>query len=85
MAKAKKIKKEELQRLNSIVETMSKIEIALGKITVQQSKALADYNAYEAALKEEQKSLEESYGDVTIDLSTGEYTANEKSEMAVVE
>ena len=85
MAKAKKLTKEELERLTGLVETMSNIEIALGKLAVQNAKALADYNAYEAALKEEQKALEEKYGDVTIDLSTGEYKANEKPELTVAE
>lgn len=78
MAKAKKITKEELERINGIVETMNKIELALGRLDIQHAKALADYGAYEAQLQEEQKSLEATYGDVTIDLTTGEYKMNEK-------
>ena len=80
MAKAKKITKEELERINVIVETMNKIELALGRLDIQHAKALSDYSAYESQLQEEQKSLEATYGDVTIDLATGEYKANEKKE-----
>ena len=85
MAKAKKITKEELERLNTVVKTISQIEQALGKLDVQHSKALADYSKWEAQLQEEQKVLESKYGDVTIDLASGEITVNEKAEMTVVE
>jgi allophanate hydrolase subunit 1 len=85
MEKSKKIKKEELERLNQIVQSAQSIKTALGELEIQRAKAIEEYKKIEAALQEEQKALEANYGDVTIDLSTGEYKDNEKAEMTVAE
>lgn len=85
MAKAKKITDEELQAVKEIVETLNRITSAIGEIEIQKTKAISDHAAYGEQLQEKQKSLEEKYGNITIDLNTGEYEENVEEAEEVAE
>lgn len=76
MAKAKKITAEELEQIKEVVSTLNKITSAIGEMEVQKTRAIADHTQFAEKLQEQQKALEEKYGNVTIDLTTGEYTEN---------
>lgn len=76
MAKAKKITAEELEQIKEVVSTLNKITSAIGEMEVQKARAISDHTEFAAKLQEQQKGLEEKYGNVTIDLTTGEYTEN---------
>jgi hypothetical protein len=59
-----------------VVSTLNKITSAIGEMEVQKARAISDHTEFAAKLQEQQKELEEKYGNVTIDLTTGEYTEN---------
>lgn len=73
MAKAKKISKEELESVRLTVTNFNRLKASLGELEFEKSKVLAQVSELETALKGEQKSLEDKYGQVTINLDTGEY------------
>lgn len=83
MAKAKKIKKEELQVIREAVSVLNRAKSNLGEMEYQKSQLVSQISVLEHNLKSEQVKLEETYGSVTINLETGEY--EEAAQEAVVE
>lgn len=83
MAKAKKIKKEELQVIREAVSILNRAKSNLGEMEYQKSQLVSQISVLEHNLKSEQVKLEETYGSVTINLETGEY--EEAAQEAVVE
>ena len=83
MAKAKKIKKEELQVIREAVSILNRAKSNLGEMEYQKSQLVSQISVLEQNLKSEQVKLEETYGSVTINLETGEY--EEAAQEAVVE
>ena len=73
MAKAKKIKEEELQVIREAVSNFNRAKTTLGDLEYQKSQLIAQVAELEEALKAEQKKLEDAYGSITINLDTGEY------------
>ena len=73
MAKAKKITQEELQAVQGAVNNINNLYMNVGRafLTVLQNKE--DLSSLEQALQAEQKTLEDKYGSITINLATGEY------------
>lgn len=83
MAKAKKIKEEELQVIREAVSNFNRAKATLGDLEYQKSQLVSQIAVLEENLKSEQVKLEESYGSITVNLETGEY--EETVEEAVVE
>lgn len=73
MAKAKKITKEELAAVQGAVNNINNLYMNVGRAIVDVIKNSGSLDTLDAALKEQQKSLEDKYGSVTINLQTGEY------------
>ena len=73
MAKAKKLTKEELQSVQGAVNNINNMYMAIGRALVSVLKNTDDLDVLEDALQSEQKSLEEKYGSITINLTNGEY------------
>jgi len=83
MAKAKKIKKEELEAVREALTNFNRAKTQLGDLEYQKSQLVSQVMQLEADLKLQQKSLEENYGSVTINLETGEYEeAVQEAELA---
>lgn len=80
MAKAKKLEKEELSKINSVVSRMNQLKINLADLDLQKMQLYKVFEQFSEELANEQKTLEEKYGDVTIDLSSGEIKDNERSD-----
>lgn len=80
MAKAKKLQKEELSKINSVVSRMNQLKINLADLDLQKMQLYKVFEQFSEELANEQKTLEEKYGDVTIDLSSGEIKDNERSD-----
>ncbi len=79
MAKAKKITKEELEAISAPVNATNQVYLNMGKLFVNLLKGYETLQGFDAQISEQQKVLEEKYGSVNIDLTTGEYT-NQVSE-----
>jgi tetratricopeptide (TPR) repeat protein len=73
MAKAKKITQEELQAVQGAVNNINNLYMAVGRAMIAMMQNKEDLESLELALQAEQKSLEDKYGSITINLSTGEY------------
>lgn len=73
MAKSKKITKDELASIQEAVGNINNLYMNVGRAIVG---AIIDSGSLEAlntSLKEQQATLEEKYGSVSINLQTGEY------------
>ena len=80
MAKAKKLTKEEREKVTGAVSQMNQVKINLADLDLQKMQRYKVYEKFSENLSTEQKALEEKYGDVTIDLSSGEIKDNERSD-----
>jgi hypothetical protein len=83
MAKAKKITQEELQAVQGAVNNINNLYMAVGRAMIAMMQNKQDLESLELALQAEQKTLEDKYGSITINLSTGEYEeAAQEAEVA---
>ena len=73
MAKAKKIKAEELEAVRLAVSNFNRAKGSLGDLEYQKAALVAQVSQLEEALKAEQQKLEDTYGSITINLENGEY------------
>ncbi len=80
MAKAKKVKKDELERINKQQKQMNELLRGLGVLDVQKMNMHTQVNGLSAAIEKTKKDLEEKYGAVNIDLNTGVLTEIEECE-----
>jgi hypothetical protein len=78
MAKAKKIKKEELEIIVKTNTELQQVLIQIGGIEAQKHSLLHRIADLNALIEEEKVKLEKEYGNVTINLETGEYTEIKK-------
>ena len=78
MAKKKKLTKEELEAVNAPINAMNQVYLQMGRMVVSLLKGYESFEGLEAQVVEQQKSLEEKYGSVNIDLATGEITKQEE-------
>jgi hypothetical protein len=73
MAKAKKIKQEELEAVRLAVSNFNRAKSALGDLEYQKALVISQATELEEVLKAEQQKLEDAYGSITINLENGEY------------
>ena len=69
---SKKIKEEELEAIKKIYSEVENIENTLGKLEIDKSKLISKYFEYEKELSILMKDLENKYGNVKVNLNTGE-------------
>jgi uncharacterized membrane protein len=69
-----KIKKEELEAVASIKKELDNIVSEIGVVETQKHALLHKVAEVNESLAKEKKSLEETYGKISIDLETGEYS-----------
>jgi|TARA_R110000868_G_scaffold61165_3_gene186000 hypothetical protein len=75
MGKAKKINKEQLEKIQSMNNKFNELRIKIGDLEIQKQLSLQEINLLKAEFAVVEKELEEEYGkNSTIDLSTGEIT-----------
>jgi RNA-binding protein YlmH len=73
MADKAKLTEEELKSIQAAVSNLNQAKTILGDVTNQAYKAQLQVNQMEEAMASAQKELEDTYGSITVDLSTGEY------------
>ena len=69
-----KITQEELEKVTSIKEELDNLVSEIGIIETQKHAILHRVAEVNETLSKEKKVLEETYGKISIDLKTGEYT-----------
>lgn len=82
MADIAKITEEELTSIQELIKLMRRGESAVGGLEIQKSNLLKEIAEVQAKLDEERTALEEKYGQIEVNLETGEYTVvdSEKEE-----
>lgn len=73
MADKAKLTEEELKAVQTAVSNLNQAKTILGDVTNQAYKAQLQVNSMEEAMGVAQKELEDKYGSITVDLTTGEY------------
>ena len=73
MADKAKLTEEELKSIKTAVYNLNQAKTILGDAANQAHKAQLQVNAMEEAMATSQKELENTYGSIYVDLSTGEY------------
>lgn len=76
--KAKKLTKDELEQVKSVVSSVNQLTAQIGNLEIQKSKALQAFAKAESQLAEEQKILEDKYGSVNVSLEDGTLTETEE-------
>jgi hypothetical protein len=75
---AKKIKKEELEKLQGIVNKLNQIQSQLGLIEMQKHELLHAVVEVQNDLKNNRAELEKEYGNVSINIADGTITEKDK-------
>jgi len=69
---SKKINEQELEKLQGLVQKLNSVITDLGVLETQKHTLLHAYSEIDSDLGEFKKELNESYGDASINISTGE-------------
>jgi len=76
---AKKIKKDELAKLQELVKSYNQHQLKLGELEVEKHGLLHSISNVQQDLQKFQEELKDSYGDVSIDINDGKVKENESS------
>ena len=76
----KKIKADELSKLQNLVTTLQTVQSQIGKLETQKHILLHQFDMVGQKINELKAELKESYGDIDIDFKTGEYTKIKNNE-----
>ena len=79
MAKKTKLTKTELENVQKAVSSVRAITARIGDLEIAKSTMLTEYQKAQAQLAEERKVLQDKYGNVSIDVETGEYEVVEET------
>ena len=77
MAKKKKLTKAELETVKGALARVRNVTARIGDLEIAKSKMIVEYDTAQAELAEEQKVLENKYGNVSINLEDGAITPAE--------
>ncbi len=76
----KKVKKAELEKLQQLVNAINEGQKTIGGLEMQKQALVNETESFVTALKATQKELEDEYGNVTVNLTTGEITDADNQE-----
>lgn len=77
MAKKKKLTKAELETVKDAIARVRNVTARIGDLEIAKSKMIVEYDTAQSQLAEEQKVLEDKYGNVSINLEDGAITPAE--------
>ena len=76
----KKVTDKELETLQTLVKVINEGQATIGGIEMQKHGLMAEVDELIKQLKQTQADLEEEYGNVTVNLTTGEITEAEDAD-----
>jgi len=76
---SKKLTQEELKELQEAVNTMNNLQLQVGGLEAQKHEVLHSMEVAKASLDGVQKKLQDIYGQVSVDISTGDIKEDESS------
>lgn len=74
-----KLEEQELKTLQDAINKVNSLQLQIGGIEAQKHELLHSITAATQELQKVQNELEEKYGSVSVDISTGEIKENEPS------
>ena len=74
---SKKLSEVELKELQEVINKINEVQLQIGGLELQKQELLLLGGQAKLALGETQKKLEETYGQVSIDIQNGEIKENE--------
>jgi hypothetical protein len=74
-----KLTTEELETLNSTIKALNNVQSQIGGLELQKHELLHSFAQIKVKLEEQQKELNEKYGDKIIDINTGELKESESA------
>lgn len=80
MAKVKKVTKKELESIQNFSSKYSKISSDIGNLELNKQDLLLELAKTRQEIESEKAELQKKYGDVNINLQTGEYSENNKED-----
>jgi hypothetical protein len=80
MEKNKKLQKKEYENLKSLVSSARELQMRIGSLESVKHEALHELSTIQSDLQLSQKDLREKYGNITVDMETGEYKENKEEE-----
>lgn len=72
------LEEKELEGIQEVVAALEKIQTAVGTLELQKQDYITKYNDLKDVLETRRSELKEKYGDINVNLSTGEYTKIEQ-------
>jgi hypothetical protein len=78
MAEVKKLSEDQLKEINRLVNTMRFVTNKITELSVEKSLAVDAYKELQESLEKTKASIREEFGDVDIDLNTGEVKPTEQ-------
>ncbi len=76
---SKKLTQEELKELQEAVNAMNNLQLQIGGLEAQKHELLHSMETAKSTLADVQKKLEDVYGQVSVDISTGDIKEDESS------
>jgi len=71
--KANKLTKDELEQVRKAVNSVRALTNRIGDLEIAKSTMIAEYQKAQSQLEEERKILQDKYGNISIDIESGEY------------
>ncbi len=78
MADAKKLSEEQLKSINELVGTLNYVGSKVTELSVEHSRAVEAYRQLQEQLEGEKEKIRSEFGDVEINLQTGELKENKE-------
>lgn len=75
-----KIKKAELEKLQMFVNTINQLQTAVGGLELQKQELVTEAVSVNSQLRGFQEELRKEYGDITVNVKTGEITDADNSQ-----
>lgn len=73
---AKQLKKEELTQLQEAVNKVNQVQLQVGGLELQKHELMHTMSTAQSELNSVQDTLRKEYGDITVDISTGQIAEN---------
>ena len=79
--KVKKITKEELEKVSELISKSNNIVMQLGTLDVSKNGLIQEFKATQVLIEKFKTDLQETYGNISIDLNDGTFTKVEEKEV----
>jgi len=76
--KVNKITKKELEQVNGLISKSNQIAMQLGSLDVSKDGLIQEFKANQTLIEKFKTGLQETYGEISIDLNDGSFTEVEK-------